>query len=76
MMAWSAIESAGGASAVARAFRLHRSAVYQWASRGVPANRAVALARLAGNGLRASDLRPDVFIEELPQPSGANTMVA
>ena len=55
------ISALGGYAKTARYFGLSRSAVHQWQKRGVPANRVMALCRLADHKVEPAQLRPDVF---------------
>ena len=56
-----AIKLAGGYAATAKYFDLSRSAIYQGADRGVPANRVLALCALVDGQVLPQNLRPDVF---------------
>ena len=55
------ISAIGGYAKTARYFGLTRSAIHQWKKRGVPANRVLALCRLADHKVEPAQLRPDVF---------------
>lgn len=55
-----AVNKAGGAIAVARAFDINRIAVYRWTYKNqVPAERVLKLSEMSG--VPAHVLRPDVF---------------
>ena len=56
-----AISLAGGHSAVAKHFKIERTAPYQW--KVAPPKRAAKLAELTGNKITKEQLRPDIFGE-------------
>ena len=58
------ISALGGYAKTARFFGLTRSAIHQWGKRGVPANRVLALCRLADYKVTPVQLRPDVFDDD------------
>ena len=51
----------GGIAKVAEHFGITRSAVQQWKTNGIPANRVRTLTHLADHKVSPSDLRPDIF---------------
>ena len=55
------ISALGGYAKTGRYFGISRSAAHQWTRRGVPANRVLALCRLADFKVTPVEIRPDVF---------------
>jgi len=60
-----ACEMLGGYAATARHYGLHRSAVQQWSTNGVPPHRVRMLCRLVDHKVTPEQIRPDIFgVEE------------
>ena len=60
-----ACEMLGGYAATARDYGLHRSAVQQWSTNGVPPHRVRMLCKLVDHKVTPEQIRPDIFgVEE------------
>ena len=55
------LRECGGITRVAEHFGITRSAVQQWKTHGIPANRVRTLVELGGHKMSPSDIRPDIF---------------
>ena len=57
-----AIDHFGTKAKLAKELGVSPMVVYQWSKRNVPAERASQIERISKGAVKASDLRPDIFI--------------